>query len=74
MENLSLLFELYDADGLVHAGYEEAAFVVKGIVFQQAWHEFFARVVAVHIHGKGSKGDEVDAVAFLERGQVGISQ
>ena len=55
--------KLDDADGFVHAGNEEAALVVDGHILGDLGQELLTRIVAIDVHGKGSKVDEVDAVA-----------
>ena len=74
VEDASLLLELDDANGLVHLCRQQQRLLVNLIVFQQFGHELGARVVAVGLQGKSGQGDEVDAIAVLEGGQVSVAK
>ena len=73
-EDLGLLLELKHADGLVHAGGQAHRLLVYLLTFQQLGHELLARVVAVGLHSERGQRHEIDAVALLERGEVGVAQ
>ncbi len=66
--------ELDDGDGLVHQCREVHGLLVQMGTFEQDGLELRAGVVAVGLHGKGGQRHEVDAVALLQRGQIGIAQ
>ena len=75
MEDAGLFLELDDADGLVHLGRQgECLLVHLRVGLQLAGNKLRAGVVAVGVEGKGGQWHEVDAVALLKGGQVGIAQ
>ena len=74
-DNLCLHLELDDGDGFVHLCRESLGLVVQdaGSTIQLR-QELRARVVLVCLHRKGGKRHQVDAIAILQGGEVGISQ
>ena len=57
------------------AGNEQLRLIIEMLgASAHLWHKLLAGVVAVGVHGEGSQRNEVDAVAFLERGEVGVAQ
>ena len=75
LEELTFYLKLDYGDGLVHQGGESLCLLVHGC--STARHlrlELLAGVVAVGVHRKGGKWDEVDAVSFFQGSQVGIAQ
>ena len=74
VEYLCLLLELNDADCLVHLGSQSHGLFVQRVARQQPWHELIARVVTIGIHRKCCQRNQVDAIAFFQRCQIGISQ
>lgn len=66
--------KLDNTDGFVHAGNEEAALVVDGHILGDFGQELLTRIVAIDVHGKGGKVDEVDAVAVLQGQHVVVAQ
>ena len=75
VEHGALEFELDDGDGFVHASKQLEHLVgVGGVVGVDERHEVFDVVVLVRLHGERHEGHEVDAVALLECGHVGIAQ
>ena len=74
VEYLRLLLELDDADSLVHLGCQPHGLIVQRVTRQQSWHELIARVVTIGLHRKCCQRYQIDAVAFFQRCQIGISQ
>ena len=75
VEDGGLRLELYDADGLVHLRREQQRLLVHAALFLQLLgDELLAGVVAVDLECEGGQRHEVDAVALLEGGQVGVAQ
>ena len=72
---LSLEFELHDAHGLVHLGYEACIFLRRHWpAIHEARCEEFTRVIGIMLNGKGGQRHHVDGVPFLQRTRVGIAQ
>ena len=75
VEEACFFLELYDGNGLVHHGCEAFLLVVDcGFSVENDGFEAGAWVVAIVLHGESGERDEVDAVSFFERGEVGVSQ
>ena len=73
-DNLGLQLELNHGDGLVHLGNQaEGLLIVLNLVDGHLGGKHLAGVIGVGLHGEGSQRQEVDAVAILQRGQVGIA-
>ena len=72
---LRLQLKLDDADGLVHESREALGLVVETLrTGRDLRLELLAGVVAIDVHGEGGKRQEVDAIALLKRGEVGVTQ
>ena len=74
LEYLSLGLELQHGDGFVHLGCEAHGLIVEGVALQQSGNELLAGVVAIGIHSKGGQWHEVDAIALLQCGEIGIAE
>ena len=74
VEDECLLLELDDRDGLMHLSRQTLVLVLHRVVFQELRLELLAGVVAIDLHGEGGQRHKVDAVGFLDGGEVGIAQ
>ena len=76
LENLCLSLELKNCNRLVHHSHEAERLLVEAVAVLGIEYrtEHLARVVVVMLHSVCSKRHEVDAVAVLESGEVGVSQ
>ena len=72
-EYLGLSLKLQHGYGLMHLGGKLLGLIVHRVAGQQLGLELQARVVAIHIEGKGGQRHQVDAV-LLNRSEVGITQ
>ena len=73
-KELGLHFELYYGNGLVHKCRKPHCFFIEFHRLATALrNELLACGVAISFHCKSGKRHKVDAVAFFERGEVGIA-
>ena len=74
VDQFSLQLPLDHTDGFVHTGKQEFVFLVKRILLGYFRHKFYARIVAIDIHGKCSQLDEIDAITIFKGLHVGITE
>ena len=75
LDGCCLEFELDDADGLVHLCHELGCTGTLGILGTAILgQKTLTGVTGIGVHGKGGKGQQVDAVAILEYAVVAIAQ
>ena len=75
LSHLSLQFELYDGDGLVHPCRKHAVFLSRGhLTFHGSGQEVLTGVVGISVHCERGQRHEVDAVAVLQCCHVGVAE
>ena len=71
--DLTFEFELDDGDGLVHLGHQLSRTLQTRIVVEVLGLPDGARVIAIDLHGEVGERQKIDAVTFLERLDIGIT-
>ena len=75
LDDLRLGLELQYGDGLVHLRCQTAGLLVDILCTAREFrHELRAGIVGVGLHGERGQWNEVDSVAILQGGEVGIAQ
>ncbi|EJW96034.1 hypothetical protein EVA_15854 [gut metagenome] len=75
VNDLSLQLKLDNRNRLVHLRNQaQRLLVVLAIRIIHLRHENLTRIIAIHIHGKRSQGQQIDSVAILQRTQIAIPQ
>ena len=69
------LLELYHGNGLVHLCRKPHCLLVELMrTVRYLRHEFSARIILIGFHGKGCQWHQIDAIALLQRSEVGIAE
>ena len=75
LHDLPLYLELYHGDGLMHLRCQPGGFLVYvGGSTARGGLELLAGVIGISLHGEGGQWHEVDAIAVLQGGEVGVAQ